>query len=204
MYLDALSYTKEPCIEKAQTLVQLSMLLWRTGHKEEADHYVEEAKQTFQLIEDTDTLESQKQQLVYDFFKAEGRKLIDIAKSYEAYGNYESALRTYAAVCFLFQKIEFHEGIAGCLRSGGILYEKLGDYGNALDMYRQSLDALEKPCLQKARTLAQIGLFLYRSGNRTEAIDYTTRAMEMFHQISAFDEADQCRQQLKMIGYGIY
>ena len=204
MYLDALSYTEKPCIEKVQTLVQLALLLWRTDDKEGAGKYIEEAKQMFFTLESSDTMETKKQQFLYDFFKAEGRKLIDIAKSYEAYGNYENALSAYASVCFLFQEIDFHEGIAGCLRSGGILYEKLGDYENAMSMYQKSLHILEKPCRQKARTLAQIGLFLHRSGNGASAMDYTAKAMEMFHLISAFDEANQCKQQLRMIASALY
>lgn len=129
--------------------------------------------------------------------KNSGEKVINLAKEQQANGFYQQAYFYYNLACYLFKKTDYREGVTGCMRSLGILLEVSGYLDDALDLYFQSLEFTTYPCIQKARTLAQIGLYYSRIGEKEDALNYTNQAMTMFESFGDFQSMNLCQLQLE-------
>lgn len=77
--------------------------------------------------------------------------------------------------------------------------EVLNKPEDALDFYRRSLACAEQDCVQKAYTLAQMGLFYNRLVNKPEAIKCTEDALRVFRTTNDKTSITACEQQLAEI-----
>lgn len=122
-----------------------------------------------------------------------------IAACYEGAADYVKALAIYRQML----KLELNKGkTIQVLGNSGVLYQDMGDYANALDMYQKAYsmlyeDMVANPNPSGEDTLTLMGL-KYQIANIHYAMSYYERAMQ------SYTEVEELNRRVQLLGFDVW